>query len=92
MNLKLDFDIKKILPQLIKAQPYLVGMVLIAVFGYTAWVVNEALNVKPGEPATVKTAPKITFDRKTIDTVKNLNVVSGQINPGDIGKDDPFGR
>jgi hypothetical protein len=96
MNLKLDLsEIKKYLPLLQRIQPFVVGLALIGVFAYTAYVVNGALNVKPSEtplavdpkhPATTK----ITFDKNTIEAVKKLNVVQGDVPVGGLGKDDPF--
>lgn len=93
MNLKLDLDLKKILPILRTAQPYVFGLVLIGVFAYTAWVVNAALNVKAAETVAgggAKPAPKIVFDKTTIEAVKNLDVVRGEVPIGDLGKSDPF--
>jgi hypothetical protein len=104
MNLKLDLDIKKYLPMLQKSEPYVFGLAMIGVFGYTAFVVNKALNVQPA--AVTTTAPaggaagsagasgasgaKITFDKATIEAVKKLDVVQGNVPTGDLGKDDPF--
>jgi hypothetical protein len=100
MNLNFSLkpeDLKKLLPVLRRAEPYLFGAALIAVFAYTAWVVNGTLNVKAAEttPATATdpakaAASKITFDKNTIEVVKNLNVVKGEVPVGELGKDDPF--
>ncbi len=91
MNLKLNFNPKTILPALQRARPYLIGILLISVFGYTAYVVNQALNVTAVETAS-NPPVTITFDKPTIEAIKNLSVVSGQVSPGELGKDDPFGR
>jgi hypothetical protein len=93
MKLKLNFDYKKYLPLLQKLQPIVVGVVLIGVFAYTALIVNQALNVKPAETAS-PTIPKvkISFDKKTIESVKSLNVVPGQVPASSLGKTDPFGN
>ena len=93
MNLKLDLDIKKILPMVQKFQPYIFGVALVAVFAYTAVTVNQALDVKPADPATVVAAPapaKVTFDKTTIAAVKKLDVVEGTVDPGALGTHDPF--
>lgn len=96
MNMKLDvgIDIKKILPVLRKLEPYLFGLALIGAFGYTAYIVNAAMNVKPAEVITGATATakttKIGFDKPTIEAIKKLQVVDGAVQPGDIGKHDPF--
>ncbi len=71
LNLKLDGDYKKYLPLLRQAQPYIFGLVLIGVFGYTLVQVNAALNVKAAQTtAAATTASKIKFDKSTIDAVK----------------------
>ncbi len=88
MNFK--FNPKIILPVLLKAKPYLIGSFLIGVFSYTAIIVNSALNVEPAPAAPV--APAVTFDKSTITAIKNLEVVSGQVPTGTIGKDNPFTR
>ena len=94
MNLKLNLDLKNILPILLRAEPYVFGLVLVGVFGYTAWSINAALNVKPAAAApTAKGAAapaKITFDKSAIEAVKSLDVVGGDVPTGDLGKDDPF--
>jgi hypothetical protein len=92
MNLKLDLDYKKWLPLLRTAQPYVFGLLLVGVFGYTAYVVNAALNVAPDATpaATTNAAAKITFDKKTIQSLKDLEVVAGNVDTGALGKSDPF--
>jgi hypothetical protein len=103
MNLKLDFDLKKILPVLLKLEPYIFGLALIGVFGFTAYVVNVALNVKPtevvgapaggattGAGATAGASSRISFDKPTIEALKKLEVVEGTLPSSDIGRDNPF--
>jgi hypothetical protein len=91
MNLKLDLDYKKILPVLQRLQPLVIGVFLIGAFAYTAFVINQALNVKASEaPVAVKPLPKISFDKKTIASLKDLNAVGGDVPLGSLGKDDPF--
>lgn len=90
MKFKLKLDPKTIIPILLKVKPYLIGAFLIGVFGYTAYVVNHALNVQPA--AAVKAAPSVTFDKPTITLLRSLDVVSGQVPVGNVGKDNPFTR
>lgn len=92
MNLKLDLDIKKWLPILRQAQPYIFGLALVGIFAYTAYIVNAALNVRPNAtvPTAAAAAATISFDKKTIDAVKKLDVVQGTVPTGDLGKADPF--
>jgi hypothetical protein len=92
MKMKLDLDIKKWLPVLRKAQPYVFGIVLIGVFGYTAYIVNASLNVQASTTVVTVPAPAsaVTFDKSAITTVKNLQVVQGTVVTGELGKSDPF--
>lgn len=94
MNLKLDLNaatIKALIPQLAKAQPLIYGLVLVGVFGFTAYEVNQALNVQPAAQQTaIKPLPKIVFDTKTIDSLKQLNKVTGEVPLGNLGGHDPF--
>lgn len=90
MKIQLKFNPKTILPALLLAKPFLIGAFLIGVFGYTAIVVNEALNIQPA--TATKTVSTVTFDKPTINAIKNLDVVSGQVPSGTIGKDNPFTR
>jgi len=92
LNFKLDLDYKKLLPMLRMAQPYLVGLALIGVFAYTAYVVNAALNVRPAAPGSISSEPPITikFDKKTINSLKSLKVVQGEVPTGSLGTNNPF--
>ena len=92
MNFKLDLDLKKWLPIAQKLQPYVFGILLVGLFGYTAYVVNAALNVKPivSTVPTVNPASKVSFDKATIDSVKKLEVVQGTVPTGSLGTNDPF--
>ncbi len=93
MNLKLELNaesLKALLPVLRKAQPYVFGLALIALFSYTAYFINAALNVQAATAQTeIKPLPKITFDKKTISALKSLYSVNGDVTL-DLGKDDPF--
>jgi hypothetical protein len=95
MNLNLSFkpqELKKILPVLRALQAPVIGLVLIGVFGYTAYVVNGALNVQPdkSKASGVKEVPKITFDKSTIQTLEKLEAVSGDVPTGNLGQSSPF--
>ncbi len=87
MNLQIDYS--KILPQLKRFEPLLVGLALIALFGYTAYVINGTSAEPTAAPEQTKT---ITFDAKTIQSLKERTVVSDQVEPGSLGKSDPFGQ
>ena len=90
MKLKLKLSPAALLGAAQKAKPYVIGLVLVGAFGYAAYVVNLAVNV---QPAPQKEAPKkVTFDKATLTTIKNLDYVSGQVPSGGIGKDNPFSR
>ena len=96
MNMNMNLDLKSlkvnpavILPLLKRARAAIVGVVLIGVFGYTAYAVNAALNVTP---AVVPATPVgISFDKGTLDSLKNLTPVPDTVAPASLGKSDPFG-
>lgn len=93
-NLKMELNaesLKAMLPYLRKAQPYIYGIALIAVFAYTANVINQALNVQPASTQSeIIPLPKITFDKPTINALKTLKPVNGDVPLGDLGKDNPL--
>lgn len=93
MNLKLDLNVKTLkamLPMLRKAQPYLYGLALVGVFAYTAFALNQSINVTAAAKQTaVQPLPKITFYKNVIDSLKNRNVVNGDV-PLNLGTGDPF--
>ncbi len=93
MNLNLSLkpeDLAKLLPALKRVQAYLVGAALIAVFAYTAYEVNAALNTQPAT-APQALGPSISFDKATITSLKNLSVVQGNVPTGTLGsQSSPF--
>lgn len=89
-KLSLKFDKEQIIPFLKRAEAPLVGLALIALFGYTAFVLQGVNKLQPEAPA--ETAKTIRFDAKTLESLQGRNNVPGQVDPGIIGKSDPFGR
>jgi hypothetical protein len=93
MNMKLELNmasLKALVPVLQKAQPYLFALVIVGAFGYTAYIINAALNVEAAESQTsIKALPKITFDKKTMESLKNRDKVDSNV-PLDLGGANPF--
>lgn len=95
MSLKLD---PQSLMKLAKPMaPYLLAIAVVGVFGYTGWAINQAFQFDDQKVAAAaapsgKPEAKVTFDKKTVETVKNLRVVPGEVAPTDLGKTDPFGN
>jgi hypothetical protein len=93
MNLKLELNmatLKALLPVLRKSQAMLYGLLLVGVFGYTAYAINQALNVQAASRQTaVKELPKITFDKKTMDSLSKRNAVDDKVQLN-LGTTDPF--
>lgn len=92
LNLKLNFDLKTLLPLLRKFQPYAFGLLLVGTFAYTAYAVNKALNTQPAAAAgaTTSDATKITFDKTAVAALKKLSGVNGDVPTGSLGSTDPF--
>ncbi len=92
MNFKLNLDLATATKLLKRFGPSLAGLAVVGIFGYTGWVINEAFNVKPAETIATEAAPKVGFDKTTINSLKNVRVVPGQVVPTNLGKSDPFGN
>lgn len=93
MNLSLSLkpeDLKKLLPILRAAQPYIVGLVLIGIFAYTAVFVNAVMNVQPAASSPSSKDQAITFDKTTINALKQLQPVTGEVPKGSLGQSSPF--
>lgn len=92
MNLKLALpsNLAVYLKVLSRARTALVGLFLIAVFGYTAYIVDAATNIVPAAPAT--SSPKIVFDKAALAAIKDRTQVNDKTELGNLGKTDPFAR
>ncbi|HEY2003786.1 MAG TPA: hypothetical protein VGH44_01570 [Candidatus Saccharimonadia bacterium] len=92
-NMKLELNaetLRALWPGLKKAQPYIYGVLLVGVFGYTAYVLNQAINVQPANTQTViKSLPKVTFYQDAIDSLSKRTVVNGDV-PLNLGNGNPF--
>lgn len=91
MNIKLPTNFKSYLKTLSRLRTALVGVLLIGIFGYTAYIVNAATNVK-SDGTTPATSSRIVFDKAILKTVSARTNVSGETNLGTLGKPDPFSR
>jgi hypothetical protein len=93
-NLKLEINlntIKELLPILGKAQGLIFGCAVVALFGYTAYIVNQAVNVQPAaSQSVIQPLPKITFNNQTMNQLKTLNNVGGSVPLGSLGTNNPF--
>jgi hypothetical protein len=91
MKLELNANtLKAMLPVVQKLQPYIFGLLLVGVFGYTAYSVNHALNVQPAATQTAVTSlPKVTFDKDVMKSLRQRQKVDGQV-PLNLGATDPF--
>jgi hypothetical protein len=91
MNLKLSIPKfnNSLFAKLARYEHLAVGVLLIGLFGYTAFVVQQAMNVA-ADP--VIPSVTISFDAKTLESLKSLTVVQGQTPLGNLGKADPFGQ
>ncbi len=92
MNLNLKLDVPTLLKLGKRVGPSLIGLVIVGAFGYAGWVINQTFNVKAIDPTSGPGNTHITFDQKTIEAVKNLQVTSGQVAPAPLGTSDPFGN
>ncbi|MEO7617882.1 MAG: hypothetical protein ABIS59_03495 [Candidatus Saccharibacteria bacterium] len=91
MNLQLPTNFKPYLKRLSLLRTPIVGALLIGIFGYTAFVVNLATNVK-SDGISATTTPKVGFDKATLKAVSKRTNVSGETALGTLGKSDPFAK
>jgi hypothetical protein len=91
INLKLDFNPAALIKLARQVGPTLAGLAVVAVFGYTGWIINRAFNVPPATSGAAAPA-EITFDQSTISALKSLQVVPGQVPVTNLGASDPFGN
>lgn len=91
MKLALPTSIQPYIHSLAKARTALVGLILIGVFGYTAYVVNLASNVRSDATSGTKSTT-IIFDKATLKSLSSRDQVPDQTALGALGKPDPFTR
>lgn len=96
MNLNMNLSLKdvKLNPKqlvalLRRAQTLVVGIVLIALFAYTALVVQRAINVKASDVTPV---PVTVYNQTTIDQLKSATAVDSSTPASGIGESSPFGQ
>lgn len=86
---------KKILTSLIHYQAFLVVLIILGVFGFTAYKVSLVINSAPDPEmieAQKKAAPTaiVKIDIPTINSLSNLTVVNGETGITATNKPDPF--
>jgi len=89
--MKLLFDYSAKLKVLRPFLPYLFGLGLIALFGYTSWTINTAFSPQPDVNSSLIKG-KVTFDQATINAVKALGDNSSQVQGVSTESTSPFGR
>lgn len=87
LNLSFKFNPSQLLPMLAKLETPLVGLILIAAFGYTALVVQKAMNVKADN---VSSTIHYHYDAQTLSSLQGLTSVPGATPPSSLGTADPF--
>lgn len=93
MNMKFTIppQLAKYLQTIKRSKSAIVGLLLIALFAYTAYVVNAATNVKSDGTSSTP-SNKIVFDKAVLKAVTDRNQVPDQTTLGSLGKPDPFAR
>jgi hypothetical protein len=94
MNLNMKLDLKSFRftqAQLRRALPPVVGILLVALFAYTAFTIRAALTAVPNDSQTATTTVA-TFNKATIASIKALTVVPDQTNITNLGTSSPFSQ
>jgi hypothetical protein len=92
-DLKLNLKLPKFSTELLrKWLPYVMSVILVALFLYTALLVKSATTVAAADtPDTAAHAVK-PIDHKALNLVNNLLAVPVQPDLSNLGKSDPFGN
>jgi hypothetical protein len=85
----------KLLDQLNHYKNFIIGLVVIGLFGYTAFQLSQITNVAPSDSEvqaaiSSRNAAKIKLNNKVIDQLSGTLVIPVDASPGDVGKADPF--
>ncbi len=88
---KLPTNIAPLLKKLSQLRTAIVGVLLVGIFGYTAFIVNGVINAKIDKTTTASTT-KITFDKSALKALTSRSDVPDQTALGTLGKPDPFAR
>ena len=92
-DLKLNIKLPKLSPELLrKWLPYVVSVVLVAVFLYTALLVKSATTVAAADAADTPAHAVKPVNRQALNLVNNLLAVPVQPDLSNLGKSDPFGN
>ena len=92
-DLKLNLKLPKLSAELIrKWLPYLVSVILVGVFLYTALLVKSATTVTAAEQADTPAHAVKPVNRQALKLVNNLLSVPVQPDLSNLGKSDPFGN
>lgn len=95
MNLSMKIDFKSIhftQAQLRRALPPIVGVLLVALFAYTALTIRAAITAVPNDAQTTTATTIPTFNKATIASIKSLTVVPAQTNISNLGTSSPFSQ
>ncbi len=81
LNLSINIEtLRAVMPALRKALPSVVGLFLVAVFGYTAYELNTLINVQPAATqSTLAPLPKIVFTQKVMSSLQDRTNVNGSV-------------
>ena len=86
---------KKALDILMRIRSFIFTLVVIALFGYLARQVSQIASVTPDQAAVDQAQKRaniqtVKLDLKTINALNDVLSVDGSVNPGSVGRYDPF--
>lgn len=90
-----DLNPKKLLPVLLRYKTLLVTLIVVSLFGFTAYLISQITSVEP-DPAYLQTKEKegkatsLRIDKKTLEQVVKLNPPASAPTPVNVGKSNPF--
>ncbi|TAK89200.1 hypothetical protein EPO04_03835 [Patescibacteria group bacterium] len=90
-----DLNPKKLLPLALRYKTLLTTLVVVALFGFTAYQISQITSVEP-DPVYLQAKEKeaktagLKINKQTLDQVTKLDSSAGSTTPVNVGKSNPF--
>lgn len=91
MKHKMNFNFKELLRKAEQLERPAVALALLAIFAFTSWEINSAVNVKPSsEAVTSKSSVGVSFSKTAIADLQGDRVKNNSLTPDELNRHNPF--
>jgi hypothetical protein len=97
MKMKLDFKkiAARLAQHLLRFRGLIIFLVAIGLIGYSIYLFSRIIDIRPdqaylSEQRKKLDESKISFDKKTIQSINQLQQINPKIDLSNVGKSDPF--